>query len=71
MEGGWAMQGENPEHNAVSFTIRFQPGLPAGHWQVTLPGLNDDVILFSSALDLLRWLEDLEHGPRQAEKGLR
>lgn len=65
------MRGEDPEHGAISFAICFQPGRPAERWQVTLHGPNDDVILFSSALGLLRWLEDLEHGSRLPERGLR
>jgi hypothetical protein len=66
------MRGEAPEHGAVSLSIRFEPGPPAGSWQVTLTGANDDdVIQFSSALDLLRWLEDLERGPHPPRSGLR
>lgn len=68
------MGGVGPEHGAVFLSIRFQRDLPAGRWQVTLTGANDDdVILFNSALDLLSWLEhlELERGPRQPERGLR
>ena len=66
------MPGKEPEHGAVSLSIRFEPGPPAGRWQVTLTEPDDEnVMQFSSALDLLRWLEDLERGPRSPQSGLR
>ena len=68
------MRGEGLEHGAVSLSIRLQPGLAAGRWQVTLTGANDDdVMLFNSALELLSWLEhlEMEQGPRHPERGLR
>ncbi|WP_407542028.1 hypothetical protein Q0M94_17240 (plasmid) [Deinococcus radiomollis] len=68
------MRGEGLEHGAVSLSIRLQPGLAEGRWQVTLTGANgDEVMLFSGALELVSWLEhlEMEQGPRRPERGLR
>ncbi|MFK7604146.1 hypothetical protein ACI3L1_18270 [Deinococcus sp. SM5_A1] len=56
----------------IKFPVLVQPGLGPGGWQVTLnEGTLCATIEFGSALELLQWLEDVEHRPVELQGGLR
>ena len=65
------MQGEDQGQARVPFPIQIQPGTTVGSWQVTFGVAANTTVKFSSALDLLRWLEHLEHTKTQPQGGLR
>ena len=66
------MDGDTTEGSRVPFPIRIQPGTLEGGWQATF---EDTAVIttteFRSALDLLRWLEGLDHRKTPPQSGLR
>lgn len=66
------MDGNETERCRIPFPIRIQPGALAGSWQATY---GDAAVTttteFRSALDLLRWLEGLDHRTAPPHRGLR
>lgn len=66
------MNGDDTEWSRVPFPVRIQPGALAGSWQATF---GDAAVAttteFRSALDLLRWLEGLDHRTTPPQSGLR
>ena len=52
------MQGHDIDWHGVSFPVQLWPGTVEGSWQVKS---GEEILEFSSALNLLRWLEGLSH----------
>ncbi len=66
------MQGKDEDQARFPFPIQIQPGTPVGSWQVTFGvAAANTTVEFSSALDLLRWLERLENTKTPPLGGLR
>ena len=64
------MDGNLGEPYSVSFPVHIQPGIRAGSWQVTFGELLTTEE-FSNSLELLRWLEGLNHTNVPLKGGLR
>lgn len=63
------MDGQDGDWRSVSFPVQLWPGPRTGSWRVQFSGAT--ILEFSTALDLLRWLEGLHRRDAQSRGGLR